>query len=107
MERAGGADPIEELRYWVRSWAAERLNSQTIEEKRCIPPDVLVALGNKGLLGMIESSPWGGLGLSIRQAARVFEQLGAADMCVATFIANHTLATFPVEHYATDRYRQV
>ena len=95
-----------DLRSWLHSWAEERLDFRVIDERCCFPPDVILALGNRGLLGMLVPNRWGGLGLPVREAVSIFESLGTIDLCLATFVANHTLATLPIERFSVDRYRR-
>jgi len=87
----------EELIRWLRDYASERVDSRWIDERKCIPPHVILDFGNRGLFGMTTPSTHGGLGLSHRDTFAVFEQLGFIDLCLATHTANVTLAARTIE----------
>jgi acyl-CoA synthetase (AMP-forming)/AMP-acid ligase II len=74
---------------WLRTYARDRINSQLIDERRCIPPHIVLDLGNHGVLGMQIPQQYGGLGLGNRDAMRVVEQLAAIDLTLATFVVNN------------------
>jgi hypothetical protein len=56
VEIAAGADGsrnrADEVIGWLRSYASDRINSRLIDERRCIPPYVVLDFGNRGILGM-------------------------------------------------------
>jgi acyl-CoA synthetase (AMP-forming)/AMP-acid ligase II/alkylation response protein AidB-like acyl-CoA dehydrogenase/acyl carrier protein len=87
---------------WLRTYAHDRINSQLIDERRCIPPHIVLDLGNHGVLGMQIPQQYGGLGLGNRDAMRVVEQLAAIDLTLATFVVNNDfLGIRPILRYAT------
>ena len=87
---------------WLRTYARDRINSQLIDERRCIPPHIVLDLGNHGVLGMQIPQQYGGLGLGNRDAMRVVEQLAAIDLTLATFVVNNDfLGIRPILRYAT------
>jgi acyl-CoA synthetase (AMP-forming)/AMP-acid ligase II/alkylation response protein AidB-like acyl-CoA dehydrogenase/acyl carrier protein len=91
---------------WLRSYASERINSQLIDERRCIPPYIVLDFGNRGLLGMQVPEKYGGMALSYRDTFRVFEQLAAIDLTLASFVAvHHVLGTRPIIKYASQSVR--
>lgn len=81
----------EALIAWLRDYAEERLNSRLIDERRLIPPYVVLDFGNQGLLGMQIPERWGGLGLGMVDTLRVVEQLAAIDLTLATFVCGGNL----------------
>jgi alkylation response protein AidB-like acyl-CoA dehydrogenase len=86
---------------WLRVYASDRLNSMVIDERRCIPPNVVLDFGNQGLLGLQAAARYGGLGLTHGDVARVLEQLAAIDLTLATFVGIHnSLGLRPIERYA-------
>ncbi len=92
-----------ELAEWLRGYAATRLDSRTMDERRCMPPHLVLDLGNAGLLGLLVPQRWGGEGLSMRDAVYVFEQLGAIDITLAAFIGVHNvLGVLPLLHGGSD-----
>jgi alkylation response protein AidB-like acyl-CoA dehydrogenase/3-oxoacyl-(acyl-carrier-protein) synthase/acyl carrier protein len=96
----------DELIAWLRDYAETRINSRLIDERRCIPPYIILDFGNRGLLGMQVGEEYGGLALNHRDTFRVFEQLGAIDLNLAAFVGvHHVLGTRPIQKYASDRVR--
>ena len=90
-----------ELIDWLRFYANQRINSRLIDERRCIPPYIVLDFGKQGLLGMQVPQKYGGLGLSYRDTVRVFEQLGAIDLTLASFVGvHHALGTRPLMNFA-------
>jgi alkylation response protein AidB-like acyl-CoA dehydrogenase len=96
----------DELIEWLRSYANERINSRLIDERRCIPPYIVLDMGNRGLLGMQVSPKYGGIGLSNQDTLRVIQQLGAIDPTLASFVGVHNvLGIRPLMNYASDKLR--
>ncbi len=91
---------------WLGDYANERINSQLIDERRCVPPYVYLDFGNQGLWGMQIPEQYGGLGLTYWDFMRVLEQLAAIDLTIATAVSlNNTLGTRPIVGYATPEVR--
>ena len=87
---------------WLRSYARERLSSYQMDERRCIPPHVVLDFGNVGLLGMQVPREFGGQGMTVPHCMQVFEQLAAIDLTLALFVAvHHGLGTPPILSHAT------
>ncbi len=101
------ADPVGaralDLAAWLRTYAATRLDSRLMDERRCMPPHLVLDFGNAGLLGLLVPRRWGGEGLSMRDAVHVFEQIGAVDITLAAFIGVHNvLGVLPILHGASE-----
>jgi len=91
----------DELIEWLRRYASKRINSRLIDERRCIPPYIVLDLGNRGILGMQVPEQYGGMALNNYDTLRVFEQVAAIDLTLASFIGvNHVLGTRPIANYA-------
>ncbi len=91
---------------WLREYASNRINSQLIDERRCIPPYIILDFGNRGLMGMQVPEAYGGLGLRHAEHLRVLEQLGAIDLTLALVVFNHGVNGIrPIEGYATPTVR--
>ncbi|TNF22211.1 MAG: hypothetical protein EP318_04530 [Rhodobacteraceae bacterium] len=102
----GMTDRVRDLSGWLRHYAETRMNSRLIDERRTIPPHVVMDMGNRGLLGMIAPETYGGLGLSNRELAVMFQQLAAVDTTVASFVVvNNALGLRPILRYATPENR--
>lgn len=93
----------DDLIAWLRDYAEHHINSRLIDERRTIPPYIVLDFGNRGLLGMHMSPTDGGAGLNHCDTMRVTEQLGAIDPTLATFIFNHNfLGIRPIQKFATE-----
>jgi len=95
------------LIHWLRDYADRRINSRLIDERRCIPPYVVLDFGNRGLLGMQISSEYGGkLSLSTFDSLRIQRQLGAIDLTLAFFVGlNNALGIRPIQKYGSTSAR--
>ncbi|WP_181919684.1 AMP-binding protein [Alkalilimnicola ehrlichii] len=92
-----------ELIRWLRGYAEHRINSALIDERRCVPPYIVMDFANQGLFGMCVDESQGGLGLSLRDALRVIEQLAAIDANLATLVSlHHVLGSRPVMAYGSE-----
>lgn len=101
------AKSIEPLIAWIREYARERINSRLIDERRMLPPHVVLDFGNRGLLGMQIGKEFGGLGLGYVDAGTVVEELAAIDLTLAVFVGNNGwLGTRPIDRYAKPALRE-
>jgi acyl-CoA synthetase (AMP-forming)/AMP-acid ligase II/alkylation response protein AidB-like acyl-CoA dehydrogenase/acyl carrier protein len=97
---------VEQKLAWIRTYCATRLNSYLIDERRTIPPYVVLDFGNQGLLGMQIPEAQGGLGYSTREFLKVMELLGSKDMTLALFIGlNNVLGVRPVLRFGSERLK--
>ncbi|MEM9923111.1 MAG: AMP-binding protein [Cyanobacteria bacterium P01_D01_bin.50] len=100
------AAKTDELIGWLRNYANERVNSQLLDERRCIPPYIVLDIGNRGLLGMQVPPEQGGLGLNNSDSMRIMEQLGAIDLNIALVVFNHNiLGLRPILKYGAQPMR--
>lgn len=100
-EGNGSRKRADDLINWLRGYAQERINSQLIDERRSIPPYIVLDFGNRGILGMEVSEKYGGIALRTRDVMRVVEQLAAIDLTLASFVGvNNVLGIRPILHYA-------
>lgn len=74
---------------WLRQYAARRLNSRLADERRTIPPHVVLDLGNEGFFGLQVPQAYGGQALANADLVRVLQQLAAIDLTLATVVAVH------------------
>ena len=96
----------DELIAWLRSYAATRINSQVHDERRTIPPHVVLDFGGRGLFGLQAPKMYGGLELSHTDTLRVLEQLGAIDLTLATFVSSHANGLHTIQHYGSPALRE-
>ncbi|WP_158501823.1 AMP-binding protein [Vitiosangium sp. GDMCC 1.1324] len=98
---------VEQKLAWIRSYCETRLNSYVIDERRTLPPYVVLDFGNQGLLGMQVPESYGGLGFSTREFLEVMELLGSKDMTLALFVGlNNILGVRPVLRFGSERLKQ-
>lgn len=93
--------PIPELQLvtWLRDYATTHINSRLIDERRSIPPHIVLDFGNQGLLGMQVPAEYGGLGLTHTETMQVLAQLGAIDLTLALFVGlNNILGIRPLRY---------
>ncbi len=97
----------EHLIHWLRDYATHHINSRLIDERRCIPPSVVLDFGNQGLLGMQVTAQYGGIELSHTNTMRVLEQLGAIDPTLALFVGlNNVLGIRPIAQSGTSTLQE-
>ncbi|UXY13617.1 acyl-CoA dehydrogenase family protein [Chitiniphilus purpureus] len=95
------------MAHWLADYARTRLDSRLIDERRCIPPHVVQALGDAGLMGLLVPTALQGSALPIRDCLHVFEQAGAVDITLASFLGVHNvLGTLPLLEGATPAWRE-
>ncbi|MEM8777863.1 MAG: acyl-CoA dehydrogenase family protein, partial [Cyanobacteria bacterium P01_G01_bin.49] len=107
--KGGGLSPaiVTNLIQWLREYANEQINSRLIDERRCIPPSIVLDFGNQGLLGMQVPSEYGGLGLNHTDTMRIIEQLGAIDTTLSLFVGlNNILGIRPLLHFGSQSLKE-
>ncbi|MEM7716074.1 MAG: AMP-binding protein [Cyanobacteria bacterium P01_A01_bin.68] len=93
---------VDELIDWLRDYAGNYINSRLIDERRSIPPHIVLDFGNRGLLGMQVPREYGGLGLNNYDTMRVLQQLGAIDPTLSLFVGlNNILGIRPILRYGS------
>jgi acyl-CoA synthetase (AMP-forming)/AMP-acid ligase II/alkylation response protein AidB-like acyl-CoA dehydrogenase/acyl carrier protein len=102
-----GNNKSERLIHWLRDYATHHINSRLIDERRCIPPSIVLDFGNQGLLGMQVGAEYGGIELSHTDTMRVLEQLGAIDPTLALFVGlNNVLGIRPIVQSGTSALQE-
>jgi acyl-CoA synthetase (AMP-forming)/AMP-acid ligase II/alkylation response protein AidB-like acyl-CoA dehydrogenase len=100
------AKRADELIAWLRDYAERHINSRLIDERRCLPPNIVLDLGNRGVFGLTAPEKYGGLNLSHSDALRVYLQLASIDPTIATLVFLHTTnGTRPILHFAPPELR--
>jgi alkylation response protein AidB-like acyl-CoA dehydrogenase len=96
----------DDLIAWLRGYAKERINSRLIDERRSVPPYIILDFGNRGLMGMQVPEACGGLALRHVDHFRVIEQLAAIDQTLAAVVFVHGINGIrPIQYYGTDALR--
>jgi acyl-CoA synthetase (AMP-forming)/AMP-acid ligase II/alkylation response protein AidB-like acyl-CoA dehydrogenase/acyl carrier protein len=102
----GSAARAGEVIDWLRTYAEYRIDSHLIDERRSIPPHIVLDFGNRGLLGLQAPAEAGGLALTHRDMFRVLEQLAAIDLTLASFVGVHNaLGLRPLLRHASPAQR--
>ncbi|MDB5747722.1 MAG: AMP-dependent synthetase and ligase [Massilia sp.] len=92
---------------WFRQYAERRINSRLIDERRTIPPYIVLDLGNQGFFGLQVPREFGGMALATSDLMRVLEQVAAVDLTIATLIGVHNgLGVRPLLGFAPAAMRQ-
>jgi len=92
---------------WFRHYAETRIDSRLIDERRTIPPYVVLDFGNHGLLGLQAPVESGGLALTHRDAFRVLEQVAAFDFTLGSFLGVHNaLGLRPLLQFGSDAQKR-
>ncbi len=87
---------------WLRDYAGQRINSRLIDERRSVPPYIVLDFANQGLFGMQVPERYGGLGMHTTDMLRVMEQIAAVDTSLATLLGiNNTLGIRPILRFAS------
>jgi alkylation response protein AidB-like acyl-CoA dehydrogenase len=88
----------------LQGFARDRFDAQRANRGEHIPREVFYELGERGVLGLTAPKTAGGLDLSISQAARVMEQIGAIDLSLAACVAvQNFLCGDPIRAHASRR----
>ncbi|MDH6061785.1 AMP-binding protein [Chrysosporum bergii ANA360D] len=96
----------EDLLAWLREYARDRINSRQIDERRSIPPQIVLDFGRQKIFGMHISPEYNGLGLLHQDSLRVIAQLAAIDLTLAVLVAQSVyLGIWPIQKFA-DRHIQ-
>lgn len=92
-----------ELIEWLREYAGTRINSLLIDQRRSVPPHIVLDFGNRGIFGLQVPKCYGGLGLSYQCTVRVLEQLAAIDVSLATLVfLGNTNGLRPIINFGCD-----
>lgn len=91
---------------WLRAYSEERIDSRLADERRCVPPHIVLDFGNRGLMGLQIPESFGGLALNNRDFLSVLEQLAAIDISLASLIFIHNAnGVRPILGYARPELR--
>ncbi len=86
---------------WLRDYGETRLNSRQMDERRTMPPYVVMDFARQGLLGMVAPQHYGGLGLRNSDFVDVVQQMAAIDTTLASFtVVNNALGLRPILRHA-------
>ena len=102
-----GTTDVQIKKEWIRAYCARRLNLGLAHGRKTFPPNLILELGNQGLLGMIVPKADGGLGFKYREFVDVLEQLAAIDISLSIFVGlNNVLGIQPIVTHAGARAKR-
>lgn len=70
------------------------------------PRDASDQAAKVGLTGLYCEAEWGGQGLSLKDAIRVYEQLGKADGAYAFTLSMHNICAYAICNFASENFKQ-
>lgn len=107
IDEGASYDKANEIIHWLRSYSETRINSTLMDERRCVPPYIIMDFAQRGLLGMCVSTQSEGLGLKVGDSLRIIEQLAAIDANLAALVSvHHVLGTRPIMNYGAPDLKQ-
>ncbi|ROI06729.1 hypothetical protein EGI16_02150 [Chryseobacterium sp. G0240] len=97
------AQIVGELQHFLQT----RVDSYTIDERRSIPPYIMTELARMGLMGLLISPEYGGLGCTLNQARTFIETISSADLTLGLFVSLHNLlGLHPIATFAKEEIRE-
>ncbi|MDX6189697.1 AMP-binding protein [Flavobacterium sp. Fl-318] len=92
-----------ELQHFLQT----RVDSYTIDERRTIPPYIMTEFARMGLMGLMVSSQYGGLGFNLSQTSRFIEIISSADLTLGLFVSLHNvLGLHPIARFAKEEIKE-
>ncbi|MCP4381724.1 MAG: AMP-binding protein, partial [Hyphomicrobiales bacterium] len=106
LDEANSARTADGIIAWLREYGENHINSRLIDERRTIPPHIVLDFARHGLMGMQLPADLGGAGLSFTDALRVVEQVAAIDLTLALFVGlSNVLGIEPIARGARDELK--
>ncbi len=102
------SDEQAQFRDVMRRWVAEQVRpvASRYEREGIYPDELVAAMGEMGLFGMLVPERFGGLELDAVSYGIVFEEISKAWMGLAGILGSHSLATNLILKYGTDEQRE-
>ena len=98
------AEELEQIRASVREFALREMAPHVMEndESQKLPLDILRALGDLGMMGVIIPEEFGGAGLGYETYVAIIEELSRIDPSIGLSVAAHnSLCTNHIYLYGT------
>ena len=101
-------DEQQAIRDAVRDFAQEQIapHAEQWDEEHHFPREIMKPLGEMGLTGLLAPEELGGSHLSRLTGALIYEQIAAADMSTAVWLAVHNMVTGLIATYGDDEQRR-
>lgn len=92
---------------WLYDFSNRRINYRLMEERRTVPPHVILEFGNQGIFGLQVPKKYGGLGLNNVEALKIYEYLGTMNITLAAFVGqNSSLGIRPIVDFASEAVKE-
>lgn len=100
-------DEQQAIRDAVRDFAQHEIapHAERWDEESHFPREIFRPLAEMGLAGLLAPEDFGGSDLSRLTGALIYEQIGAADMSTAVWLAVHNMVTGLIARYGDDEQR--
>lgn len=103
-QHVGDGAELLRITEFLRRYADEHMNSRLIDERRCMPPSVVLDVGRAGLLGLQIEREYGGLQLSNAETFQVIAQTAAIDPNLLLLVGvQNSIGIPPIRRFATER----
>lgn len=97
----------QEIIAWLKVFSARAINSRLIDERRNVPPHILMNFANRGLLGMCVPEEYSGQSMGYRDFLDVIRHMGAVDPNLSLLVALHNvLGIRPIMHFGSKEIKQ-
>jgi acyl-CoA synthetase (AMP-forming)/AMP-acid ligase II/alkylation response protein AidB-like acyl-CoA dehydrogenase/acyl carrier protein len=104
---AASSSVVQEKVAWIHNYFKHRVNSYLIDERRTMPPYIVLDLGNQGLLGMLVPKKYGGLEFSTCDFLKILEAFGSKDLTLGLFVGlNNALGVRPILKFGTEALKE-
>ncbi|HKV85486.1 MAG TPA: acyl-CoA dehydrogenase family protein [Ktedonobacterales bacterium] len=101
-------DEQQEIREQVRRFARNEIapHAEAWDEESHFPREVFQPLAEMGLAGLLAPEDLGGTQMSRLTGALIYEEIGAADMSTAVWLAVHNMVTGLIAKFGDDTQRR-
>jgi alkylation response protein AidB-like acyl-CoA dehydrogenase/acyl-CoA synthetase (AMP-forming)/AMP-acid ligase II/acyl carrier protein len=104
---SGSPARADEMITWLRDYAERRFHPLLADERRMLPPSVVMDLAREGFFGLAVPAASGGCGLASGDVSRVMQQLAAIDLSLAVLVGSHnSLGLRPIMRHGTRPLRR-
>jgi len=105
--REGGPAERRQMVLAVRQFVDKQVvaAAQELDAAHAHPTALLTALAELGVLGTLVDPTWGGLGLDLRTAGIMLEELARGSAALATIVTAHLAAAYAIGRFGTAEQR--
>ncbi|MEL6866182.1 MAG: acyl-CoA dehydrogenase family protein [Bacteroidota bacterium] len=97
---------VQQLIDWLFDFSNNRINYRLMDERRSIPPHVILEFGNHGIFGLQVPKDYDGQGFSNSEALDIYAYLGMMNVTLAAFIGqNNSLGIRPIVDFGSEQQK--